>query len=237
MSQIPWLEGNQAFPPTDSAMKDPSGLLAAGADLSPSRLLEAYRQGIFPWFEEGQPILWWSPDPRATLRPSSIHVSRSLRKAIKQKRYQFRFDSNFFGVIQACAEARSYTEGTWITDAMCEAYEKLHQMGVAHSVEVWDKEELVGGLYGIALGKVFFGESMFSRASNTSKMALVYLAEHLQAWGFELIDCQVENTHLMSLGAQCISRKQFDRRLIELIKPNELNSCWGATNINSEEWN
>ena len=231
MSEIPWLEGNQAFPPTDSAMKDPSGLLAAGADLSPPRLLNAYRRGIFPWFEEDQPILWWSPDPRATLIPSAVHISRSLRKAIKQQQYQFRFDTHFLEVIQACAEARSYTEGTWITDEMCEAYENLHRMGIAHSVEVWDEDKLVGGLYGIALGKVFFGESMFSRASNTSKMALVYLAEHLHKWGFELIDCQVENSHLMSLGAQCISRKQFDRRLKDLIKPNESSSLWGVKNI------
>jgi len=235
MSQIPWLEGNQAFPPTESAMKDPSGLLAAGADLSPQRLLNAYRRGIFPWFEDDQPILWWSPDPRATLIPSAIHISRSLRKAIKQQKYQFRFDTHFLEVIRACAEARSYTEGTWITNEMCDAYENLHRMGIAHSVEVWDGDNLVGGLYGIAIGKVFFGESMFSRASNTSKMALAYLAEHLHKWGFKLIDCQVENSHLTSLGAQRIDREQFERQLKDLIEPNESSSCWGIINLDIED--
>ncbi len=229
MSQIPWLEGKQDFPPIDQALADPDGLLAAGGDLSPERVLSAYRQGIFPWFEEDQPILWWSPNPRAVLIPSDIHISKSLKKTLRRHTYTLRFDTYFLEVMEACAGARDYTDATWITEEMIEAYSTLHDMGVAHSVEVWDGENLVGGLYGLAIGKVFFGESMFSRARDTSKIALVYLAEHLQKWGFELIDCQVENEHLLSLGAQSIQRSEFKKQLDFLLPPTGQASAWGAS--------
>ena len=207
---LTWLKRDTLiFPPLSKAMREPNGLLAAGGDLSADRLIQAYRHGCFPWFSEGQPILWWSPDPRTVLFPDELHVSRSLGKLLRQQRYQVSFDRDFAAVIQACAAPRDYADGTWITDDMQNAYIELHARGHAHSVEVWDKGELVGGLYGLAMGQLFFGESMFSRADNASKFGFVTLVRQLQAWGFVLIDCQMPTDHLESLGARSIPREQF----------------------------
>jgi len=193
------------------------GLLAVGGDLTPVWLAAAYDRGIFPWFEEGQPILWWTPDPRLVLLPAELHVSRSLRKFMRKTGYLLTTDQDFSGVVDACAAPRSRSEGTWITPAMADAYREMHRAGLAHSVEVWDGELLVGGLYGVARGRAFFGESMFSRRDNASKLALVALARQLQRWGFELIDCQVRTMHLLSMGAREISRADFERRLARLV--------------------
>ena len=207
---LTWLKRDTlTFPPLTKAMREPNGLLAAGGDLSADRLVQAYRHGCFPWFSEGQPILWWSPDPRTVLFPEELHVSRSLAKLLRQQRYQVSFDRDFKAVIQACAGPRRDADGTWITDDMQNAYTELHARGHAHSVEVWDNGELVGGLYGLAMGQLFFGESMFSRADNASKFGFITLARHLQAWGFVLIDCQMPTPHLESLGARSIPRREF----------------------------
>ena len=207
---LTWLKRDTlTFPPLTKAMREPNGLLAAGGDLSADRLVQAYRHGCFPWFSEGQPILWWSPDPRTVLFPEELHVSRSLGKLLRQQRYQVSFDRDFEAVIQACAAPRRDADGTWITDDMQNAYTELHARGHAHSVEVWDHGELVGGLYGLAMGQLFFGESMFTRADNASKFGFVTLVKHLQAWGFVLIDCQMATRHLESLGARSIPRQQF----------------------------
>lgn len=201
------------FPDVELALTEPDGLLAVGGDLSIERLTSAYQKGIFPWYSEGQPILWWSPDPRMVLEPKNIKVSRSLAKTIRKKIFHITFDQNFRDVITACSEARlekgKVQSETWILDEMIEAYVKLHEAGFAHSVECWQDDKLVGGLYGIALGKVFFGESMFSRVTDASKVAFVALAKQLNEWNFKLIDCQVYTSHLESLGAGMISRKQF----------------------------
>ncbi|GAB6908068.1 leucyl/phenylalanyl-tRNA-protein transferase [Desulfosarcina cetonica] len=197
-----------SFPPPHLAIKE--GLLAVGGDLSVERLLLAYRNGIFPWYAEGEPILWWCPDPRLVLFPDELRISRSLKKIIKQKRFHITFDRDFESVIRGCAETkRSYGEGTWITDEMRDAYCALHRQGYAHSVEAWQENQLVGGLYGVSLGRVFFGESMFSRASNASKVAFVTLVQTLKAHHFSLIDCQVKTAHLMRFGAREIPRKVF----------------------------
>ncbi len=214
---IPWLERRSPFPPPERALKDPNGLLAAGGDLSPERLLAAYRRGIFPWYGESEPILWWSPDPRMVLVPSELVVSRSLSKTLRNTAYEIRFDSSFEAVMRACAEPRPGQPGTWITQEMIAGYGSLHRMGYAHSVETWIDGELAGGLYGVALGRMFFGESMFSRRSNASKIALVALVERLKAEGVGLVDCQVHTQHLASLGARDIPRARFLRRLAELI--------------------
>lgn len=207
---LTWLKRNElVFPPLSKAMREPNGLLAAGGDLSPERLIQAYRHGCFPWFEAGQPILWWSPDPRTVLLPAEVHVSRSLRKVLRQDRFRVTFDRDFAAVIAECAGPRNYTDGTWITDDMQRAYLALHDQGHAHSVEVWDGDALVGGLYGLAMGRLFFGESMFSRADNASKVGFVTLVEHLQQAGFVLIDCQMPTDHLHSLGARSIARETF----------------------------
>ncbi len=217
MTQIPWLEPNQTdFPPASQALRDPDGLLAAGGDLNPQRLINAYRNGIFPWFDDQQPILWWSPDPRCVLIPEQLYVSRSLRKQIRQRQFKVTLDQQFSAVIQACAEPRNDNEGTWITTEMQQAYIKLHKLGVAHSVEVWQDNQLVGGLYGLAIGKLFFGESMFSRRSNASKVGYATLVEQLKRWGYALVDCQVHSEHVESLGAQMISRAEF----IQLLTAN-----------------
>ena len=214
---IPWLDGDSPFPPLESARKEPNGLLAVGGDLSPRRLLEAYRRGIFPWFSEGDPILWWSPDPRMVLFPEELKVSRSLAKALRNRRYEIRFDHDFEGVIRACSAPRDGQPGTWITPEMRGAYVKLHQLGYAHSVETWMDGELAGGLYGVAIGAAFFGESMFARVRDASKIALVHLARKLQAEGFGMIDCQMRTGHLASLGAREIPRTRFSRKLRELV--------------------
>lgn len=224
---LPWLEPQSvAFPPVEQALKDPNGLLAAGGSLTPDWLLCAYRHGIFPWYEAGQPILWWTPDPRLVLLPSRLKISRSLSKLLKKHEYSLSFDRDFSGVIAACAGSRRGSSGTWITDDMHAAYARLHELGYAHSVEVWAGASLVGGLYGVALGRVFFGESMFSEEPNTSKLALVYLVRHLQHWGFELIDCQVSSEHLLSLGAEEISRREFQSSLERLLDVAPQPGAW-----------
>ncbi|MNZ91955.1 Leucyl/phenylalanyl-tRNA--protein transferase [compost metagenome] len=207
---IDWLHHNSLdFPPLERALREPDGLLAAGGDLSPARLVAAYRHGCFPWFQQGQPILWWSPDPRMVLLPSELHVSRSLRKVMRQGRFEVSFDRDFAAVIRACAEPRSYADGTWITPTMQAAYLELHRRGIAHSVEAWEDGQLVGGLYGLSIGRLFFGESMFSRATDASKIAFVTLVERLRDCGFTLIDCQMHTSHLASFGARQIRRTEF----------------------------
>lgn len=215
-------ESHTSFPPVENALREPNGLLAVGGDLSPERLLEAYSKGIFPWFNADEPILWWSPNPRMVLFPDEIKISRSLRKTLKKNHYQIRTDGSFTQVMHACASPRKGQAGTWIHPEMIAAYTALHDMGLAHCVETWMDDELVGGLYGVALGQVFFGESMFSCVPDASKIALVHLAKQLQRWEFGLIDCQVKTGHLTSLGAREISRCEFSQQLdrhIADIKP------------------
>ena len=219
---IPWLGRAHVFPPLDSALEEPNGLLAAGGDLSPERLLAAYRLGIFPWFSEDDPILWWSPDPRMVLYPSELKVSRSLRKALRRGDYEIRVDSAFRAVMEACAAPRRGQAGTWISPRMIEAYCALHERGYAHSVETWRDGVLIGGLYGVAIGRAFFGESMFTRATDASKIALVHLVRQLERWRFGLIDCQMRTAHLASLGAREIPRSRFARELEQLVNyPSE----------------
>lgn len=207
---LTWLQRDSlSFPPLSKALREPNGLLAAGGDLSADRLIQAYRHGCFPWYQEGQPVLWWSPDPRTVLFPHELHISRSLLKVLRQARYQVTFNQAFAAVIQACAAPREYTDGTWITTDMQQAYLELHKRGIAHSVEVWRNGELVGGLYGLAMGQLFFGESMFSRADNASKVGFATLVEHLKTWNFVLIDCQMPTEHLHSFGARAITRADF----------------------------
>lgn len=220
-----------SFPPLENALAEPNGLLAIGGDLSPQRLLEAYSKGIFPWFNEGEPILWWSPNPRMVLFPDELKISRSLRKTLKKNHYQIRTDYSFSQVMQACASPRKGQAGTWIHPQMIAAYTALHEMGLAHSIETWVDDVLVGGLYGVSLGKVFFGESMFSRVSGASKIALVHLVMQLQYWEFGLIDCQVRTDHLASLGAREISRAEFSQRLDMLITGSEPSSKWNFDRI------
>lgn len=210
-----WLDLNhpELFPDTSLALKEPDGLLAVGGDLTEQRLLAAYQQGIFPWYSDDQPILWWSPDPRMVMKPTDLKISRSLRKTIRKNIFTVTFDKAFKHVIDECAAPRSYTDGTWITDEMKQAYARLHDSGYAHSVECWKDDELVGGLYGISIGQVFFGESMFARVSDASKVAFVFLVKHLQQWHYQLIDCQVYTEHLESLGAKCIPRDKFIKLL------------------------
>lgn len=209
---IPWLEPGKPphFPETASALSEPPGLLAAGGCLSVEWLLVAYRQGIFPWFSDNEPILWWSPAPRSVLFPKNFHQSKSLRKLARQQRYQITEDQDFAAVIEACAGDRDGQRGTWITDEMIEAYIDMHAAGFAHSIECRDGGELVGGLYGIALGRVFFGESMFSHAANTSKLCLKHLVD---SGRYEMIDCQMATPHLQSMGACDISREKFENAL------------------------
>jgi leucyl/phenylalanyl-tRNA--protein transferase len=210
---IPWLDVRDPFPPVDQALIEPNGLLAAGGDLSPERLLDAYAHGIFPWFNEDDPVLWWSPDPRMALFPRDLHVSRSLRRTIRSGRFSVTLDRAFDAVMEGCAAPRPNQDGTWITPAMMSAYTHLAHLGYAHSVETWEGGELVGGLYGVALGRIFYGESMFSRRSDGSKVALAYLACQLDRWKFVLIDCQMATGHLASLGAREISRDDFLRHI------------------------
>lgn len=217
MSAVYWLDPDKPeFPPLEAALREPNGLLAVGGDLSSERLLAAYRKGIFPWYEDPQPILWWSPDPRVVLYPDKIHISRSLRKVLKRGEFNVTFDKAFRRVIRGCATLDQSRSGTWITSDMLNAYVNMHDLGWAHSVEVWKDQELLGGLYGMCIGKVFFGESMFSRASNASKVALALLCKRLSDYGVELIDCQVGNPHLYSMGAEEISRQEFSRLLATL---------------------
>jgi len=218
MTQIPWLNpSNTLFPSPSMALREPNGLLAVGGDLSPERILAAYRRGIFPWFNPGDPILWWSPSPRTVIYPSRLHVSKSLRKLLRAGTYRVTFDQCFNKIMHACAEPRRYSDGTWITEEIIAGYTALHNLGFAHSVEVWRDHELVGGLYGMALGRIFFGESMFSRADNASKVGFAHLAQQLLAWDFQLIDCQIANDHLFSLGAVEILREDFQQLLLNFV--------------------
>ena len=215
---IPWLRGNAPFPPVEKALKSPNGLLCAGGDLSAKRLIDAYSHGIFPWFSEGDPILWWSPDPRMVLFPDELKVSRSLRRTLDRDRFETRFDTAFAQVIANCAAPRDGQSGTWIVPEMVAAYTKLHELGHAHSVESWRDGELAGGLYGVSIGKAFFGESMFTREPDASKVALVRLVERLRAQDCRLIDCQQATAHLASLGAREIPRAEFAMRVQESIQ-------------------
>ena len=199
----------QGFPDPERAERDPDGLLAIGGDLAPARLLDAYRHGIFPWYNEGQPILWWSPDPRTVLFPGRLAISRSLRKTLRRGHLEVSFDLEFGAVVRACAGPRPDSEGTWILPGMIEAYEALHMFGHAHSVEVWQDGTVIGGLYGVAIGKAFFGESMFSRVRDASKVALVALCRRLAIWNFAVIDCQVRTEHLIRMGAVEVPRREF----------------------------
>lgn len=209
-----WLQPNEyRFPPLEQALDEPNGLLAVGGDLSSQRLIAAYRHGCFPWYQAGQPLLWWSPDPRTVLLPEQLHVSRSLQKRIRQDAFHVTLDKDFEAVIRNCAAPRDYTDATWITPAMQEAYITLHRQGIAHSVEVWQEQELVGGLYGLAMGQLFFGESMFSRKTDASKVGFVFLVTQLKRWGFVLIDCQMPTQHLASFGSVSISRRAFAKYL------------------------
>ncbi len=217
---IHWLGDNprEPFPDVERAFTEPDGLLAAGGDLSPERLINAYQHGIFPWYNPGEPILWWSPNPRCVLFPEQIKISKSLKRTLKKNIFEIRFDSAFAQVVNACAEPRPNQEGTWISDEMFQAYLKMHKLGYAHSVECWQDGVLIGGLYGMALDKVFFGESMFSRVSDASKVALVHLCQWLLDKGFKLIDSQVHTAHLERMGAEMIPRRDFIQLLQENIK-------------------
>lgn len=218
MTRVIWLEEHDppgSFPPVTRALREPPGLLAAGGDLSPQRLLAAYARGIFPWFGEGEPVLWWSPDPREVLFPAEFHCSRSLRRTLRRGVFNVTENQAFAAVIAACAAARADTHGTWITAAMQAAYIELHRQGAAHSVEVWSGTELVGGLYGVRCGRVFSGESMFSRRDDASKAALAWLVERCPTRGIALIDCQMPSAHLRSLGSRPLARERF----VELLTP------------------
>lgn len=224
---IAWLGPRTPFPPISRALEEPNGLLAAGGDLSPQRVVAAYRQGIFPWYSDGQPILWWSPDPRMVLFVDELRVSRSLRRRVRSGTFDVRIDTAFRCVVAACAQtARDGQAGTWITGEIVDAYEKLHRLGYCHSVEAWHDGRLVGGLYGLALGRVFFGESMFAHETDASKVCLVALVAQLQQLGVVMIDCQQETAHLATLGARPIPRERFAGLLDELIHSIDPPARW-----------
>ena len=236
MSQgrIAWLSETDppdSFPPVENALVEPDGLLAAGGDLSNARLLAAYVRGIFPWYDEGQPVLWWSPDPRCVLWPDQLHISRRLRQQIRNWPAEIRFNTSFETVIEKCAEKRRSQQGTWITREMIGAYSSLHDENWAHSIEVWDDEELVGGLYGLCIGQVFFGESMFSAAPNASKLALLSLTHHMLANNLTLLDCQVISPHLLTLGATTLPRREFSAYLADACDPATPHTAWPAKPI------
>lgn len=238
MSRITWLgpdDPADAFPPVEAALNEPDGLLAAGGDLSSERLLYAYRKGIFPWYDEGQPLLWWSPDPRCVLRPGEFHLSRRTRRYIRQSQDVVRFNTAFGDVIRACAGPRRSQQGTWITTDMVRAYRRLHEEGWAHSVEVWRGDQLVGGLYGIAIGRVFFGESMWSAEPNASKIALLSLACRMDNGDFGLLDCQVLSSHLLSLGATVLPRSEFLSVMEPLCQPVRRFENWPTGPISASE--
>lgn len=226
---LPWLTAAHEFPPLATALSEPNGLLAMGGDLAPERLLAAYRRGIFPWYSPGEPILWWSPDPRMVLFPAEFKVSRSLGRTLRRGGYEVRLDTAFARVIAACAQTpRRGQHGTWIVPEMQAAYRRLHELGLAHSVETWVDGELVGGLYGIALGRMFYGESMFSWRSDASKIAVAHLARYLERLGFGMVDCQMHTAHLASLGAREIPRDDFIARLDALVAAGPAPGPWPA---------
>lgn len=238
---IPWLERDDPFPPLASALKHPNGLLAAGADLSPGRLLAAYRQGIFPWYSAGEPLLWWSPDPRMVLIPSALKISRSLAKTLRNRDHEIRFDSAFEAVMQGCATRGADAAapgaddiGTWITADMRAAYLRLHELGYAHCVETWIDGKLAGGLYGVAVGRMFYGESMFTRVRDASKLAMVHLVRRLERQGYGMIDCQMHTPHLASLGASAIARSAFSIRLRELVDCAMTPMKWDASETDND---
>lgn len=229
---ILWLPEEPVFPPLEKARAEPNGLLAAGGDLSPQRILVAYRRGIFPWYAAGEPILWWSPDPRMVLFPEELNISRSLARTLRNANYEVRLDTAFGHVIRACAgKPREGQPGTWITREMEQAYRELHRLGNAHSVETWIDGKLAGGLYGIAIGRAFYGESMFSDARDASKIALAHLCAYLKLRGFGIIDCQMETRHLASLGARPIRRRDFAARLDDLCVHGDAPGHWPAAAI------
>jgi leucyl/phenylalanyl-tRNA--protein transferase len=226
---ILWMGNSDGFPPLELALREPNGLLCAGGDLTSQRLVRAYSNGIFPWYSPGEPVLWWSPDPRMVLFPAEFRISRSLRKTLRKRRYQVRLDTRFKAVIQACARTpRQDQAGTWITPEIQAAYVRLHELGYAHSVETWIDDQLAGGLYGIAIGKMFYGESMFAHVADASKIALAHLARFLGEQGFGMIDCQMNTAHLASLGAREIPRDDFIRRLQGLTAIPPLCGRWPA---------
>nr|WP_314899318.1 leucyl/phenylalanyl-tRNA--protein transferase [uncultured Deefgea sp.] len=229
---IPWLDHRHEFPLLESALKEPNGLLAAGGDLSPQRVLAAYRQGIFPWFMPGEPILWWSPSPRMVLHVDEFQVPKSLAKVVRHRPYEVTFDTAFAQVMQGCAVPRGTEAGTWISDEMLAAYIALHEAGFAHSFECWMDGELVGGLYGMALGKMFYGESMFARRSDASKIAFVHAVQWLKAQGFSMIDCQMYTDHLARFGAREIDRYEFVAKLKVLLGEPEQLGPWQYCHIN-----
>ena len=225
--RLPWLFPDQVrmFPPSASALKQPNGLLAAGGDLSPARLLHAYRKGIFPWFNPGEPILWWTPDPRLVLFPEELVLTPRDARWLRNCSWTLRADTNFAQVLAGCAQPRAAQDGTWLGHAMQHAYQQLHELGYAHSVEVYEGKELIAGIYGLALGQVFFGESMFGTRSNASKTALFALATGLRELGFALLDCQVRSEHLVSRGAREISRADFELLLMQNVAATPLASA------------
>lgn len=232
MSRLPSLlpdDPAAPFPPVDQALRQPDGLLAVGGDLSPTRLLNAYRHGIFPWYSAGQPILWWSPDPRTVFDTGHVRLGSKFRRSLRHSHWVVRADTAFGEVIDACASIpRPGQRGTWITRDMRAAYRQMHALGHAHSFEVFDDGRLIGGIYGVAIGRMFFGESMFSAVSGGSKVALAALAHHLQAWDWPLIDAQVENDHLLSLGARRCPRPQFVARVADLAGASGLQGSWSG---------
>jgi leucyl/phenylalanyl-tRNA--protein transferase len=228
MIRIPILRAGarEEFPDVNTALDEPNGLLAAGGDLSPQRLLDAYRHGIFPWYSQGEPILWWSPDPRMVFATDRLHTSTRLRRWLRGCDWTVRADTAFAQVIRACAAPRATQRGTWITREMLSAYAELHALGHAHSIEVFEGDRLVGGIYGIAVGHMFFGESMFSAATNGSKVALLALCRVLHCWGFPLLDAQVESPHLITLGAFDIPRRQFKDEVMRLCAMSDSPGSW-----------
>jgi len=232
---IPYLDPEDPFPPVEDAMRDPNGLLAAGGDLSPTRLLDAYRRGIFPWFGDEDPLLWWSPDPRMVLLVDELHVSHSLRKTIRSGRLRVTADRAFSAVVSGCAAPRDDGEGTWITTEMRAAYARLAALGYAHSIETWQDDVLVGGLYGVAIVQMFFGESMFARVSDASKVAFVELVQHLRQWGFRMIDCQMPTAHLASLGARQIPRREFLAEVDRAVRQPSIPAPWTFESLSTIE--
>ncbi|MGS0692047.1 leucyl/phenylalanyl-tRNA--protein transferase [Shewanella sp. 0m-4] len=235
MNSLSYLNHDQqGFPPPEQALSDPNGLLAVGGDLHPERLLTAYYNGIFPWFNLDDPILWWSPDPRAVFVPGNMKISRSLVKYLKKQQWTYTINHHFEAVTAGCAEPRAGQDGTWISTEIQQAYLSLHQQGHAHSLEVWQDKQLIGGLYGLAIGQVFCGESMFHRATNASKAAMIVLQQHLQRCGFKLIDAQVVNPHLDSLGAKSIRRDDFLRLLTHLRDGEVSIDSWSKAEVSIE---
>jgi leucyl/phenylalanyl-tRNA--protein transferase len=234
---IPWLGDSADFPDVATALTEPNGLVAAGGGLSPEWLLAAYRRGLFPWFNKGDPILWWSPDPRLVLFPNEIRIHRSLRRILRQPRFEVRVDSDFPAVIAACAAPREPGGGTWILPVMQTAYCRMFELGHAHSIECWLEGRLVGGLYGMALGRVFFGESMFSLEADASKVALVHLTRLLMAKNFAVIDCQMSTPHLRSMGAREFPRSEFCAKLDHWTATIEPPGHWSADLVASINWN